>query len=72
MFCVPFWSIQPSITRSSDITVAFANGVRSPEKSHELQVVRARVLQHFLGRDTFILVVFKTLVARDIADGVEG
>jgi hypothetical protein len=43
--------------------------MRGPEESNELQVVRAQFLQHFLGREVFIVVVVKALVARDIANG---
>jgi hypothetical protein len=56
---------------SSHIIVPIANFMRGPKESHELQVVRAQFLQHFLGRDTFIIVVFKALVPGDIADGPE-
>jgi hypothetical protein len=47
--------------RGSHIIVPIANFMRGPEESHELQVVRAQFLQLFLGRDTFIVVVFNLL-----------
>jgi hypothetical protein len=43
--------------------------MRGPKESHQLEVIRAQLLQHFLGRDTLIVVVFKALVPRNIADG---
>jgi hypothetical protein len=57
--------------RSGHIIVPMANFMRGPEESHQLHVVRAQFLPHFLGRDAFIVVVFKALVPRNIADGPE-
>ena len=62
--------INPSLnqTGSRDIIVTIADFMRGPEKSQELQVIRAQFLQHLLRCDTFLIVVFKALVARNIAD----
>jgi hypothetical protein len=51
--------------------VLFTQLVRGTEVSRQFQIVRAKLSQHVLRRDAFVVVVLEPLMLRDIADGFD-
>jgi hypothetical protein len=56
-------------TGRSKVVVLFTRLVSGTQVSRQFQIVPAKLSQHVLGRDPFVVVVLEPLMLREIADG---